>query len=225
VILVVVGSSPTESPLSPCGYLKSEVVGSNPALRLLPLEKSGGYGSNACSSAWQSTGAIQEVGRSSNGRTPVSKTGNGGSKPSRPANHLLYITHIGFIMSNFRALYFGCWEIAGHYLHDEHGQTLWNMPDDFPWTIGILDGGFLHNGKREDVPDGRVYWTCGGKSTDDMWYAFFWWDRSVDGRGQSNSGFYVHGFKRDEAEAAFEYACKVYPQVVTRQKFPLVLQR
>jgi hypothetical protein len=127
-------------------------------------------------------------------------------------------------MSNLRALYFGCWGRAGHYLHDEHGRSTVDTPEGFVWTMGHLDGGLLQNGKREDIPDGRVYWTCGGKSVDAMWYAFFWWDRSVDTRPQSNSGFYVYGFKRDETKAAFEYACKVYPHVVERQKFPLVLQ-
>jgi hypothetical protein len=123
-----------------------------------------------------------------------------------------------------RALYFGCWHQAGHYLHDEHGRNLWDMPEGFPWTIGLLDGGLLHNGQREDVPDGRVFWTCGGRSLDDLWLAFYWWDRSVDRRGACNSGFYVHGFKHTEPEAALEYACKVFPQVVSRQKFPLKLQ-
>lgn len=99
------------------------------------------------------------------------------------------------------------------------------MPAGFPWTLGLLDGGLLRNGKREDIPDGRVYWTCGGTSLDELWYAFYWWDRSVDKRGQCNSGFYVYGFKRDDAEAAFAYACTVYPNVVARQKFPLDLQR
>jgi hypothetical protein len=88
-----------------------------------------------------------------------------------------------------------------------------------------MDGGLLMNGKRADVPDGRVFWTCGGKSIDEMWYAFYWWDRSVDTRGACNSGFYVYGFKRDEAEAAFEYGCKAFPHVVARQKYPLVLQQ
>lgn len=84
-----------------------------------------------------------------------------------------------------------------------------------------MDGGLLKNGKRRDVYDGKVFWTCGGL---EFWYAFFWWDNSVDRRGASNSGFYVRGFGWPEATAAFEYACEQFPQVVGRQRQPLVLQ-
>jgi hypothetical protein len=84
-----------------------------------------------------------------------------------------------------------------------------------------MDTGLLKNGKHADSPDGRVWWTCGGLT---FWYAFFWWDRSVDTRGACNSGFYVRGFGWPEAQEAFDYACAAYPQVVARQKHPLVLQ-
>ena len=70
--------------------------------------------------------------------------------------------------------------------------------------------------------DGRVYWTAGGNKA--FWYAFYWWDRSVDKRGASNSGFYVRGFGWPEAQAAFDYALSQFPHVVARQKYPLVLQ-
>jgi hypothetical protein len=122
------------------------------------------------------------------------------------------------------ALYFGCWREAGHYLHDTGGSTLYRRerPDDLPWDEGIMDTGLLKNGKVPDVPDGRVYWTCGGSKA--FWYAFYWWDRSVDTRGACNSGFYVRGFGRPEAQAAFDYACSEFPHVVKRQNYPLVLQ-
>jgi len=80
-----------------------------------------------------------------------------------------------------------------------------------------------------DDPDGRVHWACGGKP---LWFAFFWWDRSGDRRGNSNSGFYVLGFEPDElnfesaneaARLAFAFACEQWPDVVQRQNFPLVL--
>lgn len=122
------------------------------------------------------------------------------------------------------ALYFGCWGRPGHYLHRPKGLTLWSpsrdLPD-LPWSEGLIDAGLLRNGKRPDVYDGKVYWTCGGRA---FWYAFYWWDRSVDSRGASNSGFYVRGFGAAEPEAAFEYACSEFPAVVARQKHPLILQ-
>jgi hypothetical protein len=129
------------------------------------------------------------------------------------------------------ALYFGCWDRSGHYLHDQAGRTMWDCPAWCCWDLGLMDGGLLKNGRHPDIPDGRVWWTCGGR--DDLAYAFFWWDRSVDGRGACNSGFYVRGFQpqpitpdtaRENAKLAFSYACELYPQVVNRQRFPLVLQ-
>ncbi len=121
------------------------------------------------------------------------------------------------------ALYFGCWKSAGHFLFDVHGRTVYkeDLPD-LPWDECLMDSGLLKNRKVVDVPTGKVYWTAGGNRV--FWYAFCWWDRSVDTRGQCNSGFYVRGFGYPEAEAAFEYACEQFPHVVKRQKYPLLLQ-
>lgn len=146
-----------------------------------------------------------------------------------------------------RAFYFGCWDRVGHYLHDHKGRSVnefsnagdsvWKtygqaLPDiTIPWNTGHMDSGLLTNGKHRDVVDGKVFWTCGGR--DDLWYAFVWWDRSVDQRGASNSGFYVQGFGPEDltpdtakanAKLAFEYACGVFPKIVARQFAPLVLQ-
>lgn len=130
-----------------------------------------------------------------------------------------------------RALYFGCRDVCGHYLQEGH-KTIWDPPAGCPWTLGHMDGGLLGNGKHADVYDGKVWWTCGGRS--DFWYAFFWWDNSVDRRGASNSGFYVLGFKpeiispetaRANSVLAFRYACEAYPWVVERQRQPLCLQQ
>jgi hypothetical protein len=129
------------------------------------------------------------------------------------------------------ALYFGCWDRPGHYLHDADGRTVWDRPSWCHWNVGLMDGGLLANGRHPDIPDGRVWWTCGGR--EDLVYAFFWWDRSVDTRGACNSGFYVRGFSpeiitpetaKENAALAFAFACDAFPQVVARQRFPLVLQ-
>lgn len=126
-----------------------------------------------------------------------------------------------------RALYFGCWDRTGHYLHAKGGRTVYlGFARDreelagFPWTEGQMDGGLLKNGKR-DVYDGKVYWTCGGTP---LWIALLWWDNSIDGRGASNSGFYVQGFDYTQAAAALDYAGTVFPKVIARQHQPLVLQ-
>jgi hypothetical protein len=94
-----------------------------------------------------------------------------------------------------------------------------------------MDSGLLRNGRHHDIEDGKVFWTCGGR--DDLWYAFFWWDNSGDSRSMSNSGFYVRGFApesltpetaRANAPLAFQFACDAYPEVIARQRVPLVLQ-
>src|SRR5512143_3294197 len=101
-----------------------------------------------------------------------------------------------------RALYFGCADSCGHYLHgfDHFRRSLDPQRDcpGFPWTIEHLDTGLLKNGKIPDSPDGRVHWTCGGRPS--LWHAFFWWDRSGDKRGASNSGFYVEGFTLEQRD-------------------------
>jgi hypothetical protein len=131
-----------------------------------------------------------------------------------------------------RALYFGCLNKMGHYLHVNGSRHIdARVVAGLPWDIGHMDGGLLKNGKRRDLYDGQVFWTCGGR--DVFWYAFYWWDRSVDKRGASNSGFYVSGFRPDvltpetaneNARLAFDYACAEHPAVVQRQHHPLVLQ-
>lgn len=120
------------------------------------------------------------------------------------------------------ALYFGCLDGLGHYFHvagSRHTST--EMVPGFPWNIGHLDSGLLKNGKRRDVYDGKVFWTCGGTP---LWIALYWWDRSVDRRGASNSGFYVQGFGHTQAVEALAFAGSVFPDVITRQHQPLVLQ-
>lgn len=120
------------------------------------------------------------------------------------------------------ALYFGCLDRIGHYLHGQNGRTIHRTDDlNFPWDMTHLDTGLLKNGKHPDVYNGKVFWTCGGLA---FWYAFFWWDRSVDHRGAANSGFYVRGFGWPEEKEAFQYACDAFPRVVSRQRNPLVLQ-
>ena len=123
-----------------------------------------------------------------------------------------------------RAFYFGCKDTLGHYLHNAEngGRTLYDLPPGIPWNLGHMDSGLLKNGKVLDKEDGRVFWTCGGR--DNYWFAFFWWDNSVDRRGGSNSGFYVDGFASGEAKKAFQFACDAFPKIVARQRSPLALQ-
>lgn len=128
------------------------------------------------------------------------------------------------IASNKRVIHFGYQEHAGHFLQGGEGPGGWNPPPGFPWNFNFIDGGLLENRKVPDYPDGRVHWTCGGKP---VWIAFFWWDRSGDKRGASNSGFYVQGFDpriKADRQAALDYACEQWPKVAARQHFSLRLE-
>lgn len=117
-----------------------------------------------------------------------------------------------------RALYFG-FGGGGHGLRSwpRGADCFSEHPTGFPWDDGVLDTGLLRNRGVPDRPDGRVYWTGGGKP---LWLAFFWWDRSGDPRGACNSGFYVQGFSHTESQAALDYACAQWPLVVARQPRP-----
>jgi hypothetical protein len=130
------------------------------------------------------------------------------------------------------ALYFGYMSGGGHFLQGLPRYSLDPERDcpGFPWSIRLLDTGLLENRRVPDNPDGRVHWTCGGRP--ELWFAFFWWDRSGDKRGASNSGFYVRGFEPPvlnpesalaAARDAFAYACEQWPDVVERQLYPLML--
>lgn len=74
-------------------------------------------------------------------------------------------------------------------------------------------------GSIPDRPTGKVYWTI----ANGYWLAFVWWDRSVDDRPGSNSGFYVQGFDGAQKQEAFAFALKQFPHVADRQKYPLII--
>ncbi len=133
-----------------------------------------------------------------------------------------------------RALYFG-YGSGGHVLCGPGIRHTIDPERDvpgFPWSIRHLDTGLLKNGQIADVVTGRVHWTCGYDTRDRgrwpgerrEWLAFYWWDRSGDHRPGSNSGFYVEGFTYLELQAAFDFACSQWPDVVARQTCPLVLE-
>lgn len=129
-------------------------------------------------------------------------------------------------MNPYASYYFGYVLNGGHVLQSPDGRSALYADRLIPGTLGfpgawdrLLDTGLLKNGKRPDVPDGRVYWTCSTR-----WFAFVWWDRSGDRRPNSNSGFYVYGFGIGQEREAFEFACAAWPSVVARQHHKLILQ-
>lgn len=112
-----------------------------------------------------------------------------------------------------KAYYFGARQSIGHYLYTkDHEIHHFVIEKNFPWTYAQMDSGFLEIWKIPDLPDGRVHWTYVND-----WYIFCWWDRTKDHRPGSNSGFYVHGFSKDEQIIAFKFACSEFEDIVRRQ--------
>lgn len=126
-----------------------------------------------------------------------------------------------------RAFYSGCLGRLGHYfwLDSQHcclheSEIMLAIPDFISVWARQWDGGLLKNSRRPDRYDGKVY----AVPAKGPWLALVWWDNSVDGRGGSNSGFYVSGFEWEKRQAALEFAMERWPGVVKRQRQPLVLQ-
>jgi hypothetical protein len=103
-----------------------------------------------------------------------------------------------------RMFYFGPWDGAGHYLHDERGYTAWKDERTIPWTPGELDGKLQPHfpGCAKKRPGAYPDRYCGCPSGQegpallhhrDGWTALAFWDRSVDTRGACNSVYIAHG--------------------------------
>jgi hypothetical protein len=130
------------------------------------------------------------------------------------------------------ALYFGCLGDKGHHLFAPGRNTLperlWPEMDymkGFPWTLTEIDCKLLENGKHPQIRDGKVFWTYSGPAHDTSgWFAFYWWDGSVDDRPGSNSGLYIQGFTFKDIVPAFQYAVDEWHEVVSRQPTALKLQ-
>lgn len=117
--------------------------------------------------------------------------------------------------------YFGCWNQAGHYLHDPSGRVLSQEkvgPFDVYGKTGLpLDGKF--------TPGPHPQYGTGGLLQDESFvaltYARGWtvmamWDRSVDTRGGCNANFIAEG-RLTEAEM-WALARQHFPQIVERLK-------
>lgn len=96
-------------------------------------------------------------------------------------------------------VYFGPWERAGHFLHDESGFRLDSRElNALPWKEWDIDGK-LQPGCFPHPRDGR--WEHSGPENEgeallhhkDGWTALSFWDRSVDTRGACNSTYIAEG--------------------------------
>ena len=124
--------------------------------------------------------------------------------------------------AKFDTFYFGCWGGTGHYLWTEgYGSVNHRLISDFvPWTMEEVASRLCPKG--EDVrgfndyqPEGlvKVHHKHG-------FTAIVFWDRSVDSRPGSNSGFYapIPNTPFHHMKILFQ---ERFPQVFDRFKFEL----
>lgn len=111
--------------------------------------------------------------------------------------------------------YFGCQNGAGHFLHDQHLQTVQDHRAG-PWQDWELDGrlcpGFVRNyvRDREVIGEAMIHHKDG-------WTALAFWDNSIDERPGSNSVFVIEGMH--DFEQAVVIAKAAFPQIWERFKF------
>jgi len=125
--------------------------------------------------------------------------------------------------------YFGPWDGAGHYLHDERGHHIWGeAKGSLPWgdeADGNLQPHFDNCARKRSSY--KRYCSCGSGPEGvaiihhkNGWTALSFWDRSVDTRGNCNSTYFAEGtFTFDEmvvmAKERFAYRWNKMPfQVV-----------
>lgn len=115
--------------------------------------------------------------------------------------------------------YFGCVGRPGHYLHDVKLRQIDRTPPWFPIArFETLDGGFLPHGVDLGGTEGVLHiWRTTG------WAIIAFLDRSVDKRSGCNSAFVVEAYKDLSDVDAVLAACRAFPSVVSRFKFPLTL--
>lgn len=99
-------------------------------------------------------------------------------------------------MNSPRMYYFGPWDRAGHYWHDENGRSDYGIEKIVPWGYEI-DGGM----QPGHSPDRKRVWQRTRPEVEgeallhhkDGWTAICLWDRSVDTRGACNSSYVAEG--------------------------------
>lgn len=90
-------------------------------------------------------------------------------------------------MTSVKLFYFGPWDQAGHYLHDQSHRRLWPDNDKIgPWRLGELDGGLQPKDEKQVEGVALLHHLDG-------WTALAFWDRTVDHRMASCSVYVATG--------------------------------
>ena len=113
-------------------------------------------------------------------------------------------------------LFFGAVKQPGHFLWRPSGCRAGHAFENaLPFSYGILDAGLIP--KRAEQTEGHA-----GRSAVNGWTIVSFWDRSVDGRGMSNSAFVY------PAEMSFDEMVRLsriqIPWFWERVKFEVVLR-
>lgn len=111
-----------------------------------------------------------------------------------------------------KAYFFGCSNREkGHYLYDTNFSKVDDRKTSLPFKPSYLDGGFLQN--ILDVPgNARLFYIAG-------WTVLTFWDRSGDGRGNSNSSFVFNGIYN--FDKMMQLALQIFPSIVNRFNFDI----
>lgn len=118
------------------------------------------------------------------------------------------------------AIYFGCWQRAGHYFFGPGMRSLRHA--DVPEALrDDIDGRYPPGGRkagemypRDDTPQVEGLATVTQRGA---WTVLAFWDRSVDTRRGSNSAFLLHG--QHDFTAALALARAAFPEVFARFTF------
>jgi len=118
--------------------------------------------------------------------------------------------------------YFGCWNQAGHYLHEPGGNTVFREAVG-PFTGGMpygdqlpLDGTFAPGPNRSSGVRNIEDETAVALTHIRGWTVLAMWDRSVDTRGACNAAFIAEG--SNTMAEMWALARQHFPQVVQRLK-------
>ena len=111
--------------------------------------------------------------------------------------------------------YFGCYLRTGHHLYDRNYNVI-HRDKHVPWASQdgwLLDGGLIPD---KNAPQGEAF-----VHRKNGWTVISFWDRSVDSRSGSNSGFIVHG--EIPFHEALAKAKESFPAIFERFKFDICL--
>ena len=107
--------------------------------------------------------------------------------------------------------YHGCDGDTGHYLWRESGGRTCIVTHDFPVPISTLDSGFLPPNAPQEEGLATLAHVNG-------WTILAFWDRSIDGRGNSNSAFVIPALIYN-LDVVKQLAEKRFPWIWRRFKF------